>query len=132
MALPPSHSGRVGPSLCFSLQGSHGMAEQPWHPPAGAKAFAHPTTISGVETCKFPMGKNSGPCSLPAFPTTVLGMSCACSRTPQEQDFPSQSLLKGSGKNKGLLRTVVLAHQQDLQCFLSAPQEWLPGSPLPP
>lgn len=71
MALPPSHSDRVGASLCFSLQGTYGMADQPQHPPAGAKALAHSTTISGVETSKFPMDKNSGPCLFTAFPLTV-------------------------------------------------------------
>lgn len=79
MALPPSHSGRVAASLCFSLQGSYGVADEPWHSPAGAKALAHPTTVNVVETRKFPMDKNSGPCSLTAFP-----MTWAC----RQQDIP--------------------------------------------
>lgn len=122
MALPPSHSSRVGACLCFSLQGSCGLADQPWHPPAAAKAFTHITTTSGVGTCKFPMDRNSGPCSLTAFPMTALGMSCAC----RQQDIPGAGLALSApaerlGKNKGRLPTVVLAHQQDLQCFPLCP-----------
>lgn len=128
MALPPSHSGRVGASLCFSLQGSCGMADQPWHSPAGAKPLAHPTSISGVETCNSPWTRTVGPVHF----QPVLGTSCPC----RLQDTPGAELplsapLKGWGKNKGLLPTVVLAHQ-DLQCCFSAPQEWLPRCPVPP
>ncbi|XP_053821320.1 uncharacterized protein LOC128800259 isoform X3 [Vidua chalybeata] len=68
MGLPPSYSGRVGASLCFSLQGSYGMANQPWHSPAGAKALAHPTSISGVETCNSPWTRTVGPVHLQPFP----------------------------------------------------------------
>ncbi|XP_053856280.1 uncharacterized protein LOC128819899 isoform X1 [Vidua macroura] len=68
MGLPHSYSGRVGASLCFSLQGSYGMANQPWHSPAGAKALAHPTSISGVETCNSPWTRTVGPVHLQPFP----------------------------------------------------------------
>ncbi|XP_038019119.1 uncharacterized protein LOC119712208 isoform X3 [Motacilla alba alba] len=100
--------------FCFSLQTSPGMADQPWHSPAGANALAHPTSISDVETCNSPWTRTVGPVHLQPFPMPVLGTNCAC----RQQDIPGAGLplsapLKGWGKNKGLLPAVVLTQQQD-------------------